>query len=138
MFNGAGFIYGQVPQLWIVDASTGEARRLTDLPSRVEAVAWSPDGKRLAFATNLAGDRDLGWRSDVHVVDVASGRLTRITGGRGYFTAADVAVGRTDAGRPRPPLPRRRRQPGGHLAVPRRRIRERPARRAEPVRRGTT
>ena len=73
MFNGAGFIYGQVPQLWIVDASTGEARRLTDLPSRVEAVAWSPDGKRLAFATNLAGDRDLGWHSDVHVVDVAIG-----------------------------------------------------------------
>jgi acylaminoacyl-peptidase len=85
MFNGAGFIYGSLPQLWIVDAETGEARRLTDLPSRVEDVAWSPDGRRIAFATNLAADRDIGWHSDVHVVDVRTGARTRITGGRGYF-----------------------------------------------------
>ena len=96
MFNGAGFIYGQVPHLWIVDATTGEARRLTGLRSRIEGIAWSPDGKRLAFATNLAGDRDLGWRSDIHVVDVATGRQTRITGGRGFFVApAWMPDGRT-------------------------------------------
>lgn len=85
MLNGAGFIYGSVPQLWIVDAETGEARRLTDLPSRIEDIAWSPDGRRIAFATNLAADRDIGWQSDVHVVDVRTGARTRITGGRGYF-----------------------------------------------------
>ena len=85
MFNGAGFIYDQVPQLWVVDVETGEARRLTDLASRIEQPAWSPDGTRIAFASNPAADRDLGWRGDVFVVDVATGERTRITGGRGYF-----------------------------------------------------
>ncbi len=83
MFNGAGFIYHHVPQLWVVDVETGEARRLTDLASRVEQPAWSPDGTRIAFASNPAADRDLVWRGDVFVVDVTTGERTRITGGRG-------------------------------------------------------
>ena len=85
MSNGAGFIYGQIEQLWIVDVETGEARRLTDLPARIEDLAWSPDGRRIAFATNLAADRDISWRSDIHVVDVRTGARVRVTGGRGYF-----------------------------------------------------
>ena len=85
MSNGAGFVYGNLPQVWIVGAATGEARRLTDLPSRIREVAWSPDGTRIAFATNPAADRDLGWNSDVFVVDVEGGAPTRITGGRGLF-----------------------------------------------------
>ncbi len=85
MFNGAGFIYANRAQIWIVDAETGEARRLTDLPSRIEDVAWSPDGRRIAFATNLSPGRDLGWHSDVHVVDVRTGTRTQVTAGRGYF-----------------------------------------------------
>jgi acylaminoacyl-peptidase len=87
MANGAGFVYGSLPQLWIVDADTGEARRLTDLPARLDDIAWSPDGRRIAFAADLAADRDLGWHSDVHVVDVRTGARTRITGGRGFFAA---------------------------------------------------
>ena len=85
MSNGAGFIYGQIEQLWIVDVETGAARRLTDLPARIEDLAWSPDGRRIAIATNLAADRDISWGSDIHVVDVRTGARVRITGGRGYF-----------------------------------------------------
>ncbi len=96
MANGAGFVYDAVAQLWIVDVETGAARRVTALPARVEDPVWSPDGKRIAFATNLAADRDLGWQSDVHVVDVRTGARTRITGGRGYFGApAWLPDGRT-------------------------------------------
>ncbi len=86
MLNGVGFIYPLVRQLWIVDAETGAARRLTDLPASAEAPTWSPDGTRIAFAADLDRDRDLRWRSDVHVVDVATGIRTRITGG-GLFGA---------------------------------------------------
>ncbi len=96
MLNGVGFTYAKVPQLWIVDADTGAARRLTDLPAPAEAPAWSPDGSRIAFAASLAPDRDLGWRSDIHVVDLESGAITTVTGGRGYFTApAWLPDGRT-------------------------------------------
>jgi acylaminoacyl-peptidase len=98
MANGAGFVYGHVAKLWIVDAETGEARLLVDLPAGISDIAWSPDGSRIAFAADLAGDRDLGWRSDVHVVDVESGRRTRITAGRGYFAEpAWLPDGRTVA-----------------------------------------
>jgi acylaminoacyl-peptidase len=86
MLNGAGFIYGHLPQIWIVEVATGEARRLTALSGRIEELSWSPDGTRLAFAGDLSGDRDIDWHSDIHVIDVASRVRTRVTGGRGYFS----------------------------------------------------
>jgi len=81
MFNGTGFVYDSVAHIWIVDAQTGEARRLTDGPTADEAPAWSPDGSRIAFATRLNRDHDLDFRSDIVVVDVETGRRTRVTGG---------------------------------------------------------
>ena len=34
--------------------------------------AWSPDGTRIAFASNRRRDHDLAFRQAIHVVDVAS------------------------------------------------------------------
>jgi dipeptidyl aminopeptidase/acylaminoacyl peptidase len=81
MFNGTGFVYDSIAQLWLVDATTGEARRLTDGRAAAEDPAWSPDGKRIAYTTNLARDHDIDYRSDIVVVDVSSGRRTRVSGG---------------------------------------------------------
>ena len=81
MFNGTGFIYDQVQHLWIVDAETGEARRLTDGPTSEEGATWSPDGTRVAFAANRRRDHDLRFRADLFVVAVETGEVTRITGG---------------------------------------------------------
>jgi dipeptidyl aminopeptidase/acylaminoacyl peptidase len=78
--NGAGFVYHAVGQLWIVDVETGEARRLTDEPSGVGDAAWSPDGRRIVYTTNLRRDHDIEARS--HLVAIAtdgSGRR-RLTG----------------------------------------------------------
>ncbi len=85
LFNGAGFVYHRKPRLWLVDAATAAARPLTDGAAPESHPAWSPDGKRVAFAADRGRDRDLRWHSDIWVVDADSGRLTRITGGRGYF-----------------------------------------------------
>ncbi|MEA2619822.1 MAG: hypothetical protein QOC97_595, partial [Chloroflexota bacterium] len=49
MLNVAGFTYDRIGHLWLVDASTGEASRLTDGPVPDEAPAWAPDGRRIAF-----------------------------------------------------------------------------------------
>jgi dipeptidyl aminopeptidase/acylaminoacyl peptidase len=81
MVNGEGFTYDRVGHLWLVDVPTGEVRQLTSGDRPDSSPAWSPDGKRIAFVSNRTNDPDRYWISDVHVFDVASGRLTRITGG---------------------------------------------------------
>ena len=43
LFNGTGFIYDRVSHLWLVDAESGDARRLTDGPTSEEEAAWAPD-----------------------------------------------------------------------------------------------
>jgi acylaminoacyl-peptidase len=80
MYNGMGFIYNQTAQLWVVDAATGDARRLTAEPAGVGGAAWSPDGGRIVYSTNLRRDHDLESRSHLVVVDVDSGARTRLTG----------------------------------------------------------
>lgn len=81
MLNGEGFTYDRIRHIWIVDVATGEARRLTDGPTSVEDPAWSPDGKRIAFAANRRRDPDLEFRQDIFVADAATGAVTKLTGG---------------------------------------------------------
>jgi dipeptidyl aminopeptidase/acylaminoacyl peptidase len=76
--NGPGIVAHQIQQAWIVDAASGEGRRVTDLPAGVAEVAWSPDGKRLAISTGPARDRDLRSGARVLSLDLASGRLTSV------------------------------------------------------------
>jgi dipeptidyl aminopeptidase/acylaminoacyl peptidase len=82
--NGHGFLDGPASQLWVVDAATGTARRLTSGDHPVEAPAWSPDGTRIAFACDRSSRRDLRWGSDVWIVeaDADRPRPVRVTGGR--------------------------------------------------------
>ncbi len=76
--NGAGVIAGRVPQLWIVDAVTGAARRLTNIRAGVGAPAWSPDGKTIAITSGRRRDDDLITSSRILAVDVGTGALTAI------------------------------------------------------------
>jgi dipeptidyl aminopeptidase/acylaminoacyl peptidase len=83
MLNGPGFIDDKVGHLWVVDVASGAARRLTGGPTSDEEPAWSPDGTRIAFVSSRLPDHDLEWQLDVFVVEVATGRLTRVTDGAG-------------------------------------------------------
>jgi dipeptidyl aminopeptidase/acylaminoacyl peptidase len=99
MANGAGFVYDRIGHLWIVDVETGAVRRLTDGPAPESSPAWSPDGRRIAFVTNRRPDRDTSWVSDIHVVDVATGREHAITGGprQVFFSPTWLPDGRSMA-----------------------------------------
>ena len=86
-FNGAGYIVGREPELWVVDVADGAARRLTTAQTTVNGPAWSPDGTRIAFSTDRRPDRDQMWHEQVYVVDAQDGRETRITDlGHSLFT----------------------------------------------------
>ncbi len=81
LFNGRGYVYHLRARLWLIDVATGAAKRLTDGPTDDGHGAWSPDGSRIAFSANRRRDADLVDRSDVFVLDVATGRTVQITGG---------------------------------------------------------
>lgn len=86
--NGRGFTEHRHRQVWLVDAATGSARRLTSLAAGVNQVAWSPDGTRLAIATGGARNADLFFRPRIAVLDIKTGRMTPVVEHpRGAFAA---------------------------------------------------
>ena len=82
MLNGEGFLHDRVVQLSVVDVETGRVRPLTRGRTDASGPAWSPDGRQVAFAADRSRDFDLRERSDIFVVDVATGRERVVTGGR--------------------------------------------------------
>lgn len=90
--------------LWTIDLVDGEGRRPTEVAvSPVAAIVtpcWSPDGKRLAFATVVEPSRDSDGktygRQDVWTVDADGGNRQRLTDGGGSnlmpFWGADGRV----------------------------------------------
>jgi Tol biopolymer transport system component len=59
--------------LMIVDARTGAATRVTQFSAaRVEAPAWSPDGKRIVFTAVLDDTMN------VYIADIASGQVEKV------------------------------------------------------------
>ncbi len=60
--------------VWLANADGSDARQVTEQLASVNAVSWSPDGKRLAVVgSEIEGDS----MADLHVLDVASGALRR-------------------------------------------------------------
>src|SRR5215469_5395274 len=67
----------QVSDLWIVPADASAApRRLTNTKAPEAGVAWSPDSRRIAFATRREGDET----TQIYVLDIAGGgEAVRVT-----------------------------------------------------------
>ncbi|HET8776412.1 MAG TPA: hypothetical protein VFN76_02015, partial [Candidatus Limnocylindria bacterium] len=82
-FNGAGFINERFTRLWLVDVGSGELERLTTGEHHDVDPQWSPDGRQIAFVSDRHPNPDLGWRSDIYVVDVRGRNLRQLSPGRG-------------------------------------------------------
>lgn len=82
-FNGAGFVHDRFTRLWTVDATSGEAEPLTRGKHHDADPQWSPDGRQVAFTSDRHPNPDIGWRSDIHLVDVRTKRVRQLSPGRG-------------------------------------------------------
>ncbi|MER7047685.1 amidohydrolase family protein [Streptomyces jumonjinensis] len=69
--------------LWTMRPDGTELRQRTEGPWDDRGPAWSPDGTRIAFASERAGDPVTGGPYRIHVLELRTGALTRITGTAG-------------------------------------------------------
>jgi TolB protein len=64
---------GGAPQIYVIDADGTNERALLSLGGQMDSPAWSPDGRYLAFTWNGGG------AYNIHLADVASGQVLRLT-----------------------------------------------------------
>ena len=67
--------------VYLMPASGGEAKKISEGPKQDDSPAWSPDGKTIAYLSNREGGS-----KQIYLFDVASGvetQLTSLTGGAG-------------------------------------------------------
>jgi len=80
----------QVSDLWIAPTTGSEQpRRLTNTKGGESGVAWSPDGKRIAFSAKREGDEV----SEIYLLSVADGGVQRATS---VSTGASTPLWRPD------------------------------------------
>jgi dipeptidyl aminopeptidase/acylaminoacyl peptidase len=80
--EGRGWLATDGPRrhLWLVDATDGALRQLTDGDAEVDAPAWSPDGRAIAFMADRSPDRDRHFGGEqIHAVEVGSRAVRRLT-----------------------------------------------------------
>lgn len=78
--DGSQVVFTYRGDLWLVASRGGEARQLTSHPAWETAPVFSPDGKKIAFASDRYG------QLDVFVMDAAGGEAKRLT----YNSADDL------------------------------------------------
>ncbi|MFJ2211799.1 amidohydrolase family protein [Streptomyces sp. NPDC101062] len=73
-YQGGGY------HLWTMRPDGTDVRQRTEGPWDDRGPAWSPDGTRIAFASERAGDPVTGGPYRIHVLDLRTGDITRVTG----------------------------------------------------------
>jgi acylaminoacyl-peptidase len=83
--NGEGFTYNVRKHVFIVDASSGSALQLTSGDFDVNTMAWSPDGRKIAYAASVEELKPHEARVYIH--DVETGERVELPI-KGYMVAA--------------------------------------------------
>lgn len=81
--NGDLIAFTYKGDIWTVPVTGGEARRLTVRDTYESSPVWSPDGKKIAFASDRNGN------NDIYVMDAKGGTPKRLTSN----SAAEIPEG---------------------------------------------
>ncbi len=80
---------GGVIQVWVMDTTTMDTRRVTSLPEGACQPAWSPDGEKLAFTTPCRGPSVYYPAAAIKIVNLADLKITDLPlKGAGAFDPA--------------------------------------------------
>lgn len=78
--DGAGFDDDVYRHLFVVPASGGTAKQLTDGSWHHNGVEWTPDSRQILFGSNRVRDAEHQWReSDIYAVTVDTGAIRQLT-----------------------------------------------------------
>ena len=69
-------------EIYVMDADGGNPQNLTNNPDRDSQPSWSPDGKRIVFASDRDTDRDAPHNYEIYVMDADGGNQQRLTENR--------------------------------------------------------
>jgi dipeptidyl aminopeptidase/acylaminoacyl peptidase len=82
--DGTGFDDDVYRHVFVVPATGGTPRQLTNGNWHHNGVEWTPDSKQILFGSNRADDAEYQWReSDIYSVNVESGAITQLTRRKG-------------------------------------------------------
>ncbi len=71
--DGEGYLTGdRAEHLHVLDLATGKLTQLTSGAYTESDAAWSPDGRRIVFASNREQEPDASYRTDLWVVDAGN------------------------------------------------------------------
>ena len=82
--DGTGFDDDGYRHLFVVPATGGTPRQLTDGNWNHNGVEWTPDGKQILFSSHRIENAEYQWReSEIYSVNVDSGAITQLTKRKG-------------------------------------------------------
>jgi dipeptidyl aminopeptidase/acylaminoacyl peptidase len=78
--DNAGFMPGDRGHLYIYDLETGKGRKIVNTKNGERQPVWFPDGKRIAYITNLHPDPDEeGLRDEIFVTSIDGGQGRKLS-----------------------------------------------------------